>query len=526
MNILAVIPAKGESRRLFGKNLQKIGDKTLIELAVEYAKSSTCVTEVVVSTDSENVKQLVEHLDLCKCVLRGKELSGDADVFHVYQHAWEKMGKEADYVIGLQPDNPDRTLSLDFALDYVFNKNLDNFFTVGKDGKKNGALRIYRPTVEQFTEESTLLDDCTNIHTNEDLNKAKSRLLVNPNPLSQWVGPDEVFITAEAACNHMCSIELAMAMIDHAAEAGANSIKFQTYKGERIVTKYAPAFWGTETMKQTEYYKRLDKFDREDYEFLFEYAYNKGIIPFSTPFGIEDAIMLNEIGMEIFKIPSFEIVNLELLKCVASFQKPIILSTGAATYEEIDKAIEVILGEGNGDLALMACTLSYHTENEDANLKRIQTLKERYPNFMIGMSDHTLPDENMAIPAISVALGARIIEKHYTMSRSMTGSGHYFSLEPSDVTKMVKNIRLFETVLGDGIQGTADNEVRAKEGGRKSIVANTYIKKGTVLTKDMLTYKRPGDGISPDRVGELVGKVVQVDIGDDFQIKWEDISDK
>jgi len=235
--------------------------------------------------------------------------------------------------------------------------------------------------------------------------------------------------------------------------------------------------------------------------------------------------MLNEIGMEIFKIPSFEIVNLELLKCVASFQKPIILSTGAATYEEIDKAIEVILGEGNGDLALMACTLSYHTENEDANLKRIQTLKERYPNFMIGMSDHTLPDENMAIPAISVALGARIIEKHYTMSRSMTGSGHYFSLEPSDVTKMVKNIRLFETVLGDGIQGTADNEVRAKEGGRKSIVANTYIKKGTVLTKDMLTYKRPGDGISPDRVGELVGKVVQVDIGDDFQIKWEDVNE-
>ena len=264
MNILAVIPAKGKSNRLFSKNLQKIGDKTLIELAVEYAKSSTRVTEVVVSTDSEDVKKLVENFELCKCVLRGEKLSGDTDVFYVYQHVWEETGKKADYVIGLQPDNPDRTLSLDFALDYVFNKNLDNFFTVGKDGKKNGALRIYRPTVEQFTEESTLLDDCTNIHTNEDLNKAKSRLLVNPNPLSQWVGPDEVFITAEAACNHMCSIELAKAMIDHAAEAGANSIKFQTYKGERIVTKYAPAFWGTETMKQTEYYKRLDKFDNCD----------------------------------------------------------------------------------------------------------------------------------------------------------------------------------------------------------------------------------------------------------------------
>jgi N-acetylneuraminate synthase len=227
--------------------------------------------------------------------------------------------------------------------------------------------------------------------------------------------------------------------------------------------------------------------------------------------------------MEIFKIPSFEIVNLELLKCVASFHKPIILSTGAATYKEIDKAIEVILGEGNGDLALMACTLSYHTEFEDANLRRIQTLIERYPNFMIGMSDHTLPEENMVMPAISVALGARIIEKHYTMSRTMTGSGHYFSLEPSDVTKMVKNIRLFETVLGDGIQGVADNEVRARKGGRKSIVANIYIKKGSTITKDMLTYKRPGDGVSPDKVNEVIGKIVQVDIEEDHQIKWDDL---
>ena len=230
-----------------------------------------------------------------------------------------------------------------------------------------------------------------------------------------------------------------------------------------------------------------------------------------------------QLGMEIFKIPSFEIVNLDLLKCVASFKKPIILSTGAASYEEIDKAIEVIVGEGNYDLALMACTLSYHTEDKDANLRRIQTLKERYPNFMIGMSDHTLPDENMVIPAISVALGARIIEKHYTMSRTMTGSGHYFSLEPSDVCKMVQNIRLFEKVLGDGSQGTADNEQRAKEGGRKSIVAKLDIEKGKRITKNMLTYKRPGSGISPDKVDSLIGRMALKDIKEDFQIKWDEI---
>ena len=188
MNILAVIPAKGKSNRLYNKNLKKIGDKTLIELAIEYAKSSSRVTEVVVSTDSVDVKKLIENLKLCKCILRGEKLSGDTDVFYVYQHAWEEMEKKADYVIGLQPDNPDRTLLLDSALDYFFDKNLDNFFTVGKDGKKNGALRIYRPKVEKFTKESTLLDDCTNIHTEDDFNIAKSRILINSNPLN--LGPN------------------------------------------------------------------------------------------------------------------------------------------------------------------------------------------------------------------------------------------------------------------------------------------------------------------------------------------------
>jgi len=521
MKFLAVIPAKGDSKRLPNKNLRKIGGKTLVEIAIEYANKSKQIDKVVVSTDSQEILKFIKTNKLSECFIRREGLSGETEVFEVYKDAWVKSGEKHDYVVGLQPDNPDRKLDLDDVVNYVKENNLDDFFTVDINGKKNGGIRIFKKNIEAITKPkiNTLLDDCVNIHTESDLLLASSRIIINPNPLS--LEGNKVFIIAEAACNHMCSLDLAKAMIDCAAEAGADAIKFQTYKGERIVTKYAPAYWGTETMKQTEYYKRLDKFNKEDYEFLFHYAKEKKIIPFSTPFGIEDANMLNEIGMEIFKIPSFEIVNLELLECVASFKKPIMLSTGAATYDEIDKAIEIILGEGNGDLALMACTLSYHTEFEDANLKRIQTLKERYPNFMIGMSDHTLPDENMVIPAISVALGARIIEKHYTMSRTMTGSGHYFSLEPSDVTKMVKNIRLFEKVLGDGTQGIAENEVRAREGGRKSIVARINIKEGSIITREMLTYKRPGNGISPDRVNELIGKVAKTDIKEDFQINMD-----
>ena len=521
MNILAVIPAKSESNRLDGKNLQKIGDKTLIEIAVDYAKSSDLVTEVVVSTDSSEIKDLVESKDLCKCMLRSPDLGVETDVFFVYTDAWEKFGKDADYVLGLQPDNPDRTVDIDETLRYVIDNGLDNFFTVGTDGKKNGSMRVFNPNKVFFLKENTILDNCTNIHTQGDLNTAINNIKINPNPLN--LKENEVFVIAEAACNHMCSVELAKAMIDCAADAGANAIKFQTYKGERIVTKYAPAFWGTETMKQVQYYERLDKFDKEDYELLFDYAKSKNIIPFSTPFSEVDAKILNEIGMEIFKIPSFEIVNLDLLKYIASFKKPIILSTGAASYKEIDKAIEVITSEGNYDLALMACTLSYHTENKDANLRRIQTLKERYPSFLIGHSDHTMPDEHMVIPTISVALGARMIEKHYTMSRTMTGSGHYFSIEPSDLKKMVHNIRMYETVIGDGSQGTAENEKRGKSGGRKSIVAKVDIEKGTTIEKDMLTYKRPGDGISPDQVDEVIGMTASEDIGEDYQITWENI---
>ena len=143
---------------------------------------------------------------------------------------------------------------------------------------------------------------------------------------------------------------------------------------------------------------------------------------------------------------------------------------------------------------------------------------------MIGMSDHTLPEENMAMPTISVALGARIIEKHYTMSRTLTGSGHFFSLEPNDLRKMVENIRLFERSLGDGIQGTAECEKKAKDGGRKSIVAKFDISNGTVLEKNMLTFKRPGDGISPDEINKIIGKKTLKNINEDFQLNWKDIA--
>jgi sialic acid synthase SpsE len=233
-----------------------------------------------------------------------------------------------------------------------------------------------------------------------------------------------VFVIAEAACNHMCDIKLALKMIDAAAEAGADSIKFQTYTAEKLVTHKATAFWGEEKISQMEYYKRLDHFGKKEYAELFEYAQEKGVVGFSSPFDEENADMLNELNMPVLKIASCEIPNLNFIRHVAGFGRPIMLSTGASEPEEIDRAIEAVLGQGNDQLILLACTLSYPTKPEDANFLRITKLKERYPGILVGLSDHTEPDKDMVIPSIGAALGAKVIEKHFTLDRSMTGSEH------------------------------------------------------------------------------------------------------
>jgi N-acetylneuraminate synthase len=325
------------------------------------------------------------------------------------------------------------------------------------------------------------------------------------------VGQNEpVFIVAEAACNHMCDLGLARKMIDKAAEAGVDAIKFQTYKAEKLVTGDAVAFWGSEKISQLEYYKRLDRFGRKEYEELFKYADDKGIIAFSSPFDTESAEMLAELSMPVFKIASCDIPDVRNLRHIAGFGKPIILSTGASTPEEIDRAIKVIFEQGNYQLMLLACTLSYPTRNEDANILRIRTLQERYPGMIVGLSDHTEPDPHMVIPSAAVALGARIIEKHYTLDRSMTGSGHFFAVDPDSLKKMVENIRLTQTVLGNGKLYVAESEKKAWTSARRSIVAEVHIPKGTIITGEMLGIKRPANGLPASMIDEIIGqKAVQ-----------------
>lgn len=329
------------------------------------------------------------------------------------------------------------------------------------------------------------------------------------------------FVVAEAACNHMCDMNLARKMIDEAVKAGADAIKFQTYRAEDLVTRDAVAFWGQDKISQMEYYKRLDRFGKDEYRELFKYAEEKDIIAFSSPFDEKSTQMLADIGMPLFKIASCEIPNLRSLRHIASVGKPIMLSTGASSAEEVDRAIDTIFSEGNFDLMLLACTLSYPTSDADANLMRIRTLKERYPGLIIGFSDHTQPDPHMVIPSLAVSLGARIIEKHYTLDRTMTGSGHFFAVDPENLKDMVDNIRLAQTVLGEGELGIAPSEKKAWQSARRSVVAECPVKKGQVLTSDMIGIKRPSGGLPADMVDHVVGKKTLCDIAADEQIRLD-----
>jgi len=528
--ITAVIPAKGASTRLADKNILEINRLSLIEHAVRFARSSDKIGDIFVSTDSEEIAKLARRLG-AKSIMRGAELGGEAPLMDVYRHALKEMNNgDITHIVGIQPDNPDRRTDLDGAIAYALEKNIDYLFTVDRDGHRNGSLTILSLnalTSEPSLYASSIRDDCTNIHSRGDFLMASRNLSESSDFIflgQRKIGPGEpVFIVAEAACNHMCDIGLAREMIDRAAEAGADGIKFQTYKAERLVTDRADAFWGDEKISQLEYYKRLDRFGAEEYADLFAYARKKEIVAFSSPFDEQSVDMLAELNMPVYKIASCDITNLNLIRHIARVGKPVILSTGASSPDEIDGAVEAVFDEGNYQLILLACTLSYPTEYSDANLLRIRTLKERYPRMIVGLSDHTEPDEQMVVPSIAVSLGAQMIEKHYTLDRSMKGSGHFFAVDPGDLKKMVKNIRLTESLFGDGLLDVALSEERARASARRSIVAERTIKMGEIITDEMLGFKRPAGGLGANRTGEVVGKRARTEIERDRFIDLGDL---
>jgi N,N'-diacetyllegionaminate synthase len=328
----------------------------------------------------------------------------------------------------------------------------------------------------------------------------------------------KTYIIAEAGVNHNGSLELAKRMIDVAVDAKVDAIKFQTFKAEKVVSRYAPkAEYQKKTTfaeeSQLEMVKKLE-LDEVAHEKFLAYCRSRNIHFLSTPFDLESIDLLNKLGLEIFKIPSGEITNLPYLRKIGALEKEIILSAGMANLAEIEAALDVLTNAGTKlkDITVLHCNTEYPTPMQDVNLNAMQTIKFAFPGIRVGYSDHT---EGIEVSIAAVAMGATIIEKHFTLDKNMEGPYHKASLEPAELKAMVHAIRNIEKALGTGIKKPSPSELKNKPIARKSIVAARNIRKGESFTEKNLTVKRPGTGISPMRWDEVIGQVAQKDYEED-----------
>lgn len=340
---------------------------------------------------------------------------------------------------------------------------------------------------------------------------------------NKLIGDGEpVYTIAEAGANHDSELKKALKLIDAAVEAKSDAIKFQTYTAGKLTTKTAKKYWDDGISNETQYdvFKKLDKLTKSNWKEIFEYAKNK-ITCFSTPFDNESVDLLYSLDVPAYKIASADITHIPLIRKIAKKKLPVILSTGMASLEEIDDAIGAIENEGNNDVMIMHCITSYPTKPEDANLELIQVLKKRYPDYVIGYSDHTLGTE---IAVFSAFYGACCIEKHFTFDQKLnTSRDHRLSLNPQEFREMVNKLRLVNISKGGAKRIEFDAEKEAVKYARRSVVSTFKIQKGTIITNEMLDVKRPGTGIPPKYLESIVGKRVIRDIEEDVPIQWDDL---
>ena len=326
-----------------------------------------------------------------------------------------------------------------------------------------------------------------------------------------------VFIIAEAGVNHNGSVELAKQLIDVASEAGVDAVKFQTFKAESLVSKNAQkADYQKETTdKQESQFDMIKKLelDVNTHKVLMQYCHEKDIMFLSTPFDHDSIDMLNKLGLKIFKIPSGEITNLPYLRHIGSLNKEVILSTGMADIGEIEDALDVLVEAGTKkeNITVLHANTMYPTPMEDVNLKAMVTIGNTF-DIAYGYSDHTLGIE---VDVAAVAMGATVIEKHFTLDKMMEGPDHKASLEPDELISMTKAIRNIEVALGSNVKKPSTSEKPNMAIARKSIVAKRTIKIGEILTEDNLAIKRPGNGINPMQWDAIVGTKAQKNYNQD-----------
>jgi N,N'-diacetyllegionaminate synthase len=337
----------------------------------------------------------------------------------------------------------------------------------------------------------------------------------------RWVGDGEpCFIVAEAGANHNRDLQMGKELIDVAAEAGANAVKFQTYSAETLYSKKTPKFTYLEkqTSKDTWQILKEAELPREWQGELQAWARKQDIMFFSAPFDYRAVDELDVLGVPAFKIASFEIVDLPLIGYAAAKGRPMILSTGLATYEDIHDAIQACSSAGNRNIVLLQCASLYPAPPRRINLRAMETMRRAF-GVPVGLSDHTT---GIHVAGAAVAMGACCVEKHFTLSRSLPGPDHPFAIEPAELKAMVRQIREIEEALGDGRKvGPAPEEEEMHQKARRSLIAARAIPKGTRIERDMIVIKRPGFGIRPKLIDLVVGRVAKVDIEEDTVLTWD-----
>jgi N,N'-diacetyllegionaminate synthase len=330
------------------------------------------------------------------------------------------------------------------------------------------------------------------------------------------------YVIAEAGVNHNCDVQLGYKLVETAGAAGADAIKFQSYTASKITTRVAPRYWfepadpkGT----QWDSYDKLDKLSLRDFKSLLGHARQVGLTAFSTPFDDEAVDFLASLDVPAFKIASADLTCHGLIDRAARVGKPMLLSTGTATLTDVEQALEVCRKAGNEQVAIMHCTLKYPCPPEGINLRMMEHLMRAFPEVPVGLSDHSL---GISVAQAAVALGACLVEKHYTIDKTLGGSSdHHLSVDPPEMKAMVAGIRTVEKAMGRAVKGLEPLEVDAYRLARRSVTSKVAIPRGTLITREMLTYKRPGTGIDPRQLDVVVGRVARQDIPEDTTLTWE-----
>ena len=573
-SILFLIPARGGSKGFPAKNLVRLAGIPLVGRSARVARQAASVLgpgcRVVCSTDDPAIAEAARAWGAEVPFLRPAELATDgARTMDVVFHALDALDAPFDALVLLQPTSPlveaedvlgairlyqekrapvISVCAAEHPVEWLYRMEEDGCLRPvlpAKDAHQRQAAGVaYRPNGAVYVASPEMLRQAGSFMTGSTrgflMPAARSVDIDAPLDLvvasaisearevpcieiaGRKIGPGQpCFIIAEAGVNHNGSLELALKLVDAAAAAGADAVKFQTFKADRLVTRNAPKAGYQvratgDAGTQHEMLKRLE-LTEEDHRSLIAHCERRGVLFLSTPFDEESCDFLESLELPAFKLPSGELTNLPFLAHVAGKGKPVILSTGMATLQEVDTAVETIARSGNNRLVLLQCASEYPADPAEANLRAMASMRSSF-GFPVGFSDHT---PGMAAAIAAAALGACVVEKHFTLDREMPGPDHRASLEPEELAGMVRGIRVAESALGDGEKRPGAGEAATARAARKSLVAACDISAGTVLGPEHIAVKRPGTGISPGMRMRLLGRKTKVSVPAGTLFDWE-----